>query len=553
MKNFKRMVFFLLFIILPGCQGTQKADLIFRNGKIFTARDAGHFVGALAISDGKIIAAGTNQEVESFRKHSTRFVDLKGKLVIPGFHDAHLHFWNGARLQRQVNLIGSKNKREALQRIKLMVRKNKAGSWIVGRGWDHEIWPDRKLPDHRDLDKIAPDHLVYLKRVDGHAAWVNRKVLDLLNYHSETVDPSGGKILRFPHSKEPSGILIDKAYEILDDLIPEPSLIEKLEILQSAVAYANTLGITSITDNTDASLFPAYAQLLSENRLTLRVNFWVSGWTHPDTLQILRDKQLVDYRFLNCGLLKYYVDGSMGSRSAYLLAPYQDDPGNSGLLQEEFDKLLKSIESADKEGWQVGIHAIGDAGNRMALDIFQSINKQRPKLDHRWRIEHAQFVQPDDLLRFASLGVIASMQPSHCISDMKWVAQRIGERAKYTYSWRSMLDNQIPLAFGTDWPVEQLNPLLGIYAAITRQDTLGNPDGGWFPEQRLTVGEAVCAYTAGSAYAVKSEKWLGKLLPGYVADLVILDRDIFEILPSEILKTRVEATYLNGKQVYPKP
>jgi predicted amidohydrolase YtcJ len=537
-------------ILLVSCAKKDSQSLIFFNGKIFTSRDDSHFVNALAIENGTIRYSGSDEAALEYQEDHTHLIDLQGKTVIPGFHDAHLHFWSGGYLAVQVNLTGITSKSETFQEITEAASQQKAGEWILGRGWDHELWEGKVLPDHNDLDQITTEHFVYLKRVDGHAAWVNQKVLDLLNYTRTTKDPPGGKILKDPNTGKPTGILIDTAYDMLDQYISLPSPEERGRILYRAIHNANALGITSVTDNSDAEIFEDYARLFKQDRLNLRINFWIYGDQNLDSLRQRFKKIRVDHRYLNAHLTKFFVDGSMGSRSAYLHDPYRDDPANVGLPQHSREELFSLLKNAYADNWDIGVHAIGDAGNTLVLDLYEQLMGENPDSDSRLRIEHAQFVQPQDIFRFKKLWVIASMQPSHCISDMKWVENRIGDRARYTYSWRSMLDNQIVLAFGTDWPVEPLDPLLGIYAAVTRQDTLGNPQGGWYPEQCLTVAEAVYAYTAGSAYAAGSESWLGRLLPGYAADLVVLERDIFSIPAAEILKTEVLATYLNGKNVF---
>jgi predicted amidohydrolase YtcJ len=379
---------------------------------------------------------------------------------------------------------------------------------------------------------------------------VNQKALDILGYTTDSPDPEGGKILKDPQTGAPTGILIDEAYDPLEEMIALPPPEERINILKQGIILAKSLGITAITDNSDAEIYENYASLYTNDQLMIRVNFWVYGTENLDSLRQAYSQIPVDQRFLNARLVKYFADGSLGSRSAYLSAPYEDDPGNRGLPMHSLEALQAMVERAVKDDWQVGIHAIGDAANSMVLDVYENLQQDYPEYRKRWRMEHAQIVKPEDLSRFAELGVIASMQPTHCITDLRWAGNRIGQRVAWGYSWRSMLANEIPLAFGTDWPVEPLNPLIGIYAAITRQDTLGQPADGWHPEQCLTVGEAVYAYTAAAAYAVHNEDWQGKLLPGYVADMVMLDRDIFTIPAKDILKTRVLATWLEGEKVF---
>ena len=553
-RNYSRLA--ILFLLLNLCRLSAQPSaiqLLLINGKIFTASNDIQFVEALAIRNGQIFSTGNSAELRPLAGSETKVIDLDGKLVLPGFHDAHLHFWTGALLENQLKLIGLRSKDEVLEKIRKALKKLPAGEWLVGRGWDHELWEVKELPTLKELDKISPENPVYLKRVDGHAAWVNSKVLQILGYDQHTPDPPGGRIERFSGTREPNGILIDTAYDPIDQMLPVPPFESRNRILKDAIGYANSLGITCITDNSDAVIFENYAGIFSSEPPSIRVNFWIDGNQNLDSLKNWFGSFTHDERFLHAPLVKFYADGSMGSRSAFLLLPYADDPGNYGLPQHPAEELFDQVRIAADKGWQIGIHAIGDAGNRLALDIFDKLQQQKPDLKQRFRIEHAQFVQPEDILRFARLGVVASMQPSHCISDMKWVENRLGADAQFTYSWRSMLNQGVVLAFGTDWPVEPLNPFLGIYAAITRQDTSGVPPSGWYPQQRLNVTEAVQAYTSGSAYAVNLEGWLGRLLPGYAADLIILDRDIFTIPPAEILKTRVEMTFVDGRQVFGPP
>jgi predicted amidohydrolase YtcJ len=539
-----------LLIFNWSCGGKPTADLVVKGGKIFTARDTGHFVEALAISDGKILAIGSDSVISAYQIGETRVIDLEGRLLVPGFHDAHLHFWSGAVINSQVNLIGTKSKQQVLDKIRTAANNKAPGEWILGRGWDHELWLEPIFPHHSDLDAVAPRNPVFLKRVDGHAAWVNQQTLDLLQFTQTTPDPVGGKIIKDPASGKPTGILIDAAVDRLQEMVTLPAPAERVNILKQGLIYAKSLGITAITDNSQVDIYENYAELFRNQDLVIRVNFWVYGSENLDSLRTEFSKLNVDERFLNARLVKYFADGSLGSRSAFLSKPYEDDPENFGLPMHPQQELQSMVEKAVQGGWQVGIHAIGDAANTMVLDIYEELQQSYPDYQKRWRMEHAQIVKPEDLSRFEKLQVIASMQPTHCITDMRWAENRIGKRARWGYSWRSMLENNIPLAYGTDWPVEPLDPLIGIYAAVTRQDTLGQPEGGWYPEQCLTVGEAVYAYTAGAAYAVHAEDWQGKLLPGYVADMVILDRDIFELPLQEILNTRVLATYVNGEKVF---
>ncbi len=551
-SSFTYMVLILVLMILTSCQKPIEVDQIFYHGKIFTARTADEFVEAMAIKGGRIVGVGSSRDVrERYRAPEERQVDLQGRLVLPGFHDAHIHFWGGAKIQRELNLGGLRSLEAVLERVREAVRQARPGEWIIGRGWDHELWPQKRLPNRKMLDAISREHLIYLKRVDGHAAWVNTPVLRVLRYTRHTPDPPGGKIQRDRYGR-PTGILFDKAFGLLDRLIPEPTYSEKKALIQQAIQKANRLGITAITDNSPEEIYRIYADLYQSEDLTLRVHFFFYYPASFDTLRRLLETVPPIPEFLTARLIKLFADGSLGSRSAYLLQPYQDDPGNTGLPRHPFGELLKRVRAADAAGFQVGVHAIGDAAVREVLDVFAALAEERPDRGRRWRIEHSQVVDSADFARYRQLGAIASMQPSHCITDLHWAEERLGARARFAYAWRTFLDRRVVLAFGTDWPVEPLNPMIGLYAGVTRRDTLGFPEGGWYPQERIRLGEAVRAYTYGSAYAAGAEGWSGTLQPGRVADFIVLDRDIFALPPDDILKARVQETYLGGKQVFPQ-
>jgi len=550
-----KWLFYLFGVYLfIACSGPTPVDEIFYNGKIFTSRGENDFVSAIAIKDGKIIAVGNRQELfHRYIPTNAEGINLGGRLVVPGFHDSHVHFWNGAKLHHQLDLRGITSLDSVLRKVKEAVARTKPGEWIIGRGWDHELWKKKVLPTKRELDKISRKHYIYLKRVDGHAAWVNSAVLWMLHYTAQTPDPPGGKIMRFPLSKVPNGILFDTAFEILDKIIPELTFNQKYHLLEKNLAYANRLGLTSITDLSPNDLYPVYAQLYKDNKLTLRVNFFITFDQNMDSLRHYFSQFVIDKQFLQAHLVKLYADGSLGSRTAYLKAPYRDDPQNIGLAKYTFPQLLEKVRRIDEAGFQVGIHGIGDAAIHEILAVYDSLRVERPQPHRRWRIEHAQVMDSADFSLFALLGVIAAMQPSHCITDLHWAGDRIGKRTRFSYAWKTFLKHRIVLAFGTDWPVEPLNPMIGLYAAVTRQDTLGYSPGGWHPEERISMGQAMMAYTLGSSYAYGNELWCGSLQPGRVADFVVLDRDLFTIEPEEILKAKVLATYVGGKQVFSSP
>ncbi len=542
----------LIFLMSSlACNDTITVDSIFFNGKIFTARSNSDFVEAMAIKNGKIVATGNKSEL--FRKYTSKDsigVNLNGRVVVPGFHDSHLHFWSGARLHHQLDLRGLASLEQVLDKIQRAVDDAREGEWIIGRGWDHELWQTKVLPDRRLLDEISRTHPIYLKRVDGHAAWVNSEVLELLRYTRYTPDPPGGEIMRYPHNNRPNGILFDAAFDLLDKIIPEPTFTQKYEQIDEAIDFANQLGITSITDNSSLKLYEVYAQLLNDEKLDVRVNFWIDYRDNLDSLKNYVSTIGAYPQRLTASLIKLYADGSLGSRTAFLKAPYNDAPDKTGLPQHSFSELHDMVKKADEAGFQVGIHGIGDAGIERILNAYDAVQMENPQQHRRWRIEHAQVMDSADFNRFRELNVIASMQPSHCSTDLRWADARIGDRARFSYAWKSFLQHDVALSFGTDWPVEPLNPMVGIYAAITRQDSSGYPEGGWYPQERISIGEAIRAYTYGSAFAAKNENWCGTLQAGRAADFIILDRDIFEASPREVLHTKVLATYLGGRQVY---
>jgi predicted amidohydrolase YtcJ len=551
MKMLLIILIWFCVLFLSSCDSQIKVDLILHHGKIFTAKNDSNFVEALAIKNGEIIATGDTEEILSrYIAGNQCIIDLQNKLVVPGFHDAHLHFWNGTKIKQQLDLRNIHSREKVIQKIKNYVSGAEPGSWILGRGWDHELWPDQKLPDKHLLDNISTSHYIYLRRVDGHASWVNSPVLEKFNYSSFTADPPGGKIMRYPNSLEPNGILFETAEDPLEENIPEPSDSVKYDWIKKTLPFANKLGLTSITDQSPLPLYPILAELEEKDELTLRINFWPPYHQNLDSIRQIIDSYDPPARYLKAEMIKIYEDGSLGSRTAYLKNDYDDDPGNKGLPQHPFEELHRMIRDVYDHNLYAGIHAIGDAGVTDVLDAYEKIDAADPERDYRFRIEHAQMLDLYDFSRFKELNVIASMQPSHCITDLHWAENRIGKRARYTYTWKSFQEQGVKLAFGTDWPVEPLNPMIGLYAAVTRKDTLGYPENGWYPEEIITIGQAIMAYTSGSAYAARNENWCGTLEPGKVADFVILNQDLFTCKPQEILSTKVLATYLEGKKIY---
>ncbi len=554
-----------LIMALSGlCSAQQKsAEIIFINGDIYPgtistltkggSRDiSGAFpqprVQALAVSSGKIVAAGTNQDVQRFKGAKTEVVDLGGHFVMPGFNDAHTHLSSGGFEKLDINLVGTKSLEEMKQRIAARAKAANAGEWLVGRGWDHTKWTDQRLPSRQDIDSDTGDHPAIFVRVDGHIAVANTAALKALGITAQNRDPEGGKIDHDPQG-EPSGILRETAKDNALGKIPRPTPAQRRKAVELALQDAAQWGITSAQDNSDWEDFLTYEQLEKQGKLTLRISEWLPFDASVDQLNRMRAHHPADDPMLHTAMLKGFMDGSLGSHTAAMLAPYTDDSKNSGIPRYQQAALDKKAEERAKAGFQLGFHAIGDRGSRMALDAFAQGEQHSSKRDFRFRIEHVQVLAPEDFERFKDLGVIASMQPNHLLTDMNWAETHIGaERAKHSYAWKEFLDDGIPLAFGTDYPVEPITPFRGLYAAVTRKNEAGTKE--YVPEQKITIDQAIAAYTTGSAYAQFAEKEKGLLAPEMLADFVVLDRDITKVEPAQILKTRVLRTVVGGKTVY---
>jgi predicted amidohydrolase YtcJ len=548
-------------------------SLLLLNGKVFTADARDTMAQAVAIAGERIVAVGTNAEITA-RYRGARTIDLQGRLVTPGFNDAHIHFLGGGLSLLRVDLIGAKSLEEAKARIAAKVRELPPGSWILGRGWDHTLWGGQ-WPTRQDLDAVAPENPVFVERVDGHVSWANSLALRKAGVTRETQAPAGGEILH-DASGEPTGILKETASQLVARVVPQPTRAEQMQALERALMEARRYGLTSIQDNSGYETTKLYRELLARGKLTVRVAEWQN---FEDTVEELKRQRAEFASFkddplrLRLTALKGYVDGTLGSRTAAMLAPFADDPSNSGIPRRPPEELTKMIVERDAAGFQIALHAIGDRANRIALDGFETARKQSPKLQHpqpdqpleeaqriitqagppgmRHRIEHAQVVAPSDFARFRDLGVLASMQPSHAITDKRWAQARLGEyRVQGAYSWHMMQSFNVHVPFGTDWPVEPINPYIGLYAAVTRQSTEGDPPGGWWPQERLSMAAAIRCYTAEGAYASFEEKEKGQIAPGMLADLVVHSRDLFTIKAPEILQTEAVITILGGKIVY---
>src|SRR5450631_2555502 len=537
-------------------ESAKPPDTIFVNGDIYTQATPAR-AQAIAVSQGKIVAVGSNAEILKLKQTSTQVVDLGGHFVMPGFNDAHLHLASGGFSQLSVDLRGTNNLQAMQHLIGLRVNKAAPGEWIQGSGWDHTLWPGQILPTRHDIDVMTNGHPAIFVRVDGHIAIANTAALKAAGVTAQTPAPEGGKIDHDAQG-EPTGILREGAQELVLRKVPPPTPQQRRRAAELALAEAAKWGITSAQDNSDWDDFLVYEDLEREGKLTLRISEWLRFNDSVDVLQQHRAHHPADDPMLHTAMLKGFMDGSLGSRTAALLAPYSDDPGNSGLPQYDQVTLNKLASERVAAGFQLGFHAIGDRAAQMALDAFANAasNPQahaapgaKSPHDFRFRIEHDQVVAPDQFAQYRKLGVVASVQPSHLLTDMNWAVDRIGpDRAKTSYPWKQFLDNGVPLAFGTDYPVEPINPFRGIYAAVTRKNEAGTRE--YFPEQRLTIQQALAAYTVGSAYAQFAETEKGTLSAGMLADFVVLDRDLTKVEPAEILKTRVLRTVVGGKTVY---
>jgi predicted amidohydrolase YtcJ len=549
---------------VSSAQSRRKVTLVLYNGKFFTADAQGTIFEAVAVDGERIVAVGLTQGIRSLYE-GEKEIDLGGKLVTPGFNDAHIHFSGGGLSLLRVVLNDSKTLDEAKQRIAAKIKELPAGSWVLGRGWDHTLWGGQ-WPTRQDLDQVSPNNPVFVQRVDGHVSWANSLALQKAGITRETKAPEGGEILHDAKG-EPTGILKETAGELVSKVIPSITPEEWMRGAERALEEARRYGITSVQDNSGFETVRGYRELLKQDKLTVRVAEWQDFEDSIEKLEAQRAEFAafkIDPLRIRLTALKGYVDGTLGSRTAAMLAPFSDDPKNSGIPRRPPEELTRMIVDRDEAGFQIALHAIGDRANRMALDGFEAADKQRLikglindatsiKPWSRHRVEHAQVVAPSDFARFGRMNVIASMQPSHAISDKRWAQDRLGEyRVQGAYAWHMMKAFGVHVPFGTDWPVEPISPYLGLYAAITRQSTEGEPNGGWWPQERLSMADAIRCYTAESAYASFEENEKGQIAVGKLADFAVHSNDLLTIKPEEILKTETVMTILGGKVVYEK-
>ena len=528
------------------------ADTIIINAVVHTMDKAQPTAEAVAIYANRIVAVGSSKDIKKLAGPNTRTIDAKKQLLLPGFNDAHTHFMSGGFQLSSVDLRDASSPQEFAARIKAFAQKVQKDRWVTGGDWDHERWPDAKLPTKELIDSFTPDTPVFVNRLDGHMALANSLALRLAGVTRQTLDPPGGVIVR-DKSGEPTGVLKDAAQSFVWKVIPPSSFEEKLEAARAATNYAAKLGVTSVQDMSAGPDVGVYQALLDRGELKTRI-YAVAPLPQWERLARTGVRAHFGSEMLRVGGLKGFADGSLGSTTALFYEPYRDEPSTSGIAGDEMypeGAMLDRVREADRAGLQVLIHAIGDRANDLILSMYEQVERENGNRDRRFRIEHAQHLRPQDIPRFARDGVIASMQPYHAIDDGRWAEKRIGkERAKTTYAFRSLLDSGATLAFGTDWTVAPLNPLLTVYAAVTRRTIDGKNSKGWVPEQKISVEETVRAYTAGSAFAEFQENVKGSITPGKLADLVLLSRDVFKIDPKEIENVKVVLTMVDGRVVY---
>lgn len=548
----------------PTAEAKPKADIIFVHGNVYTGVPANtpfasiERQGAIAVKGDRILAVGKTADMGNFKGPQTQIVDLGGHFTMPGFNDAHLHLDDAGQMKLSVDLTGVKSLDEFRNRVLNKVQEAKGGEWILGGGWDETLWPVKVPPTGWDLDEVSSGHPVFLVRIDGHIAVANTRALQLGSITLASRDPQGGHIDRNENG-EPTGILRETAQASVLNVVPKPTHQQRRQGIELALAELAQHGVTSCQDySPNWDTFQVYEELEKEGKLTARVSEWLPFDETVETLTKKRDSHPQADLMLHTGMLKGFMDGSLGSHTAAMLEPYADDPQNSGLPRYDPAKLNELTKERVLAGFQIGFHAIGDKGVQMALDAFAEAEKAakdgKVKAanggdDFRLRVEHAQVTTPAQIAQFKQLKVIASMQPNHLLTDMRWAQDRLGpKRAATSYAWLTFLNSKVGLAFGTDYPVEPVTPFRGLYAAITRKSENGKQE--YFPDQRLTIDQAIAAYTQGSAFAEFEEKEKGKLVPGMLADFVVLDRDVTASAPDKILAAKVLRTVVGGKTVY---
>ena len=549
-KLVKISIIIVSVTVLVSCMKEHNYRII-RNGYFYTLDDDNPTATVVVIQGDRIVYAGDDEGAESYTAKNTEVIDLKGAVALPGLIDAHAHMMSLGKFLNELSLKGVDSPWEVRRLVQEKAVNAPEGEWITGRGWDQNLWESKEFPTYEELGGVEANP-VYLSRVGGHAVWVNKTALDLCGITRETDDPNGGRIVRFD-SGEPTGILIDNAINLVRDKIPKASREVKKRWLLRAVRECAKWGLTGVGDAwVTKETLELYREIIAEDSMTMRVYCLLS-----DEAELLdefyKSGPVVEYGggLLTMRAVKLFADGALGSRGALLFEPYSDDESTCGIMVTGEEEIYRRAVEALKAGLQVSTHAIGDRANHITLNAYQRALAEIPGEDRRLRIEHDQVLIPKDIGRYRELRVIASMQPTHATSDMPWAEDRLGsERIKGAYAWRSLLDAGARLAFGSDFPVEQVNPFLGIYSAVTRQDLEGKPEGGWYPEQKLTVEEAVRGFTVWAAYAQFQEDEIGMIRAGMYADFTVIDRDIFQVSPREIAEAEVLMTIVGGEIVY---
>jgi predicted amidohydrolase YtcJ len=533
--------------------GKDMADLILINGTVHTLDPARPRAEAVAVRDGRILKVGAAAEVMGLAGKETRTIDLAGGFVLPGFIDSHTHFLNGGLSLSSIQLRDVRTREKFAAKVAAKVKDLEKGEWVQNGDWDHELFTPVEIPRRDWIDSVSPDNPVCVNRYDGHMVLANSAALRISGITKATPVPPGGEIVKDPETGEPTGILKDAAADLVYRHIPEPSWREKLKAAEAALKNAAEHGVTSVHEMADASSFEVYQQLIRDGKMTARLYVYIPI-NEVDIYARLKLKTPFGNDDLKIGGLKGFVDGSLGSATAYFFEPYTDDPKTRGLLAPQMFPegiMEKRILEADKAGLQVAIHAIGDRANSLLLDLYEKAAARNGPRDRRWRIEHAQHLRPQDIARFGKLGVIASVQPYHAYDDGRWAEKKIGkERVRYTYPFKSLLDGGAVLAFGSDWTVAPLDPISGIYAAVTRATSDGKNPGGWVPEEKISLDDAIKGYTTGGAYAEFAEKDKGTIQSGKLADIIVLDKDLFKIPAEQFMDVKVVLTIVGGKVVH---
>jgi predicted amidohydrolase YtcJ len=527
-----------------------QADLLLYNGTIYTLDPTQPRAEAVAIAGDRIVAVGDDEELPWALASGGATLDLKGRTVLPAFTDCHTHIQSYALRSKQINLAGLGSREVVLDHVAARAAEVTAGVWLEGGGWDRNLWPNSSFPAKTDLDRVAPRHPVALSSKCGHALWVNSRALEMAEITRDTPDPEGGEVLRSAATGEPMGIFTEQAIQLVSQQIPKPGPAEIEEALVQAIPRLHEAGLVGIHDCEGSEALGAFQRLAAEGDLSLRVLMHIPV-EELDSAIRLGLRTGFGHEMLRIGAVKAFADGSLGSRTAAMLAPYEDDPDNRGVMVLSGEELEAVVERACRAGIAPAVHAIGDRATHAVLGAYESHRALWATQGLRPRLEHAQLLTPDDIHRLGRMGAVASVQPIHCTADMEMVDLHWGARGAGAYAFRSLLDAGAHLAFGSDCPVEDLRPLVGIHAAVTRRraDGFPGPDG-WRPTERISVMDAVWAYTQGAAYSSGEEQSRGSISPGKLADLVVLSQDIFGVSPMDILQTEVVATILGGEVVY---